>query len=263
MMRMKLSVNASTFTVPLRKAIEQSAAMGAEAVQIDVRNQLRPSEISGTGIRQLRHFLAERDLKIESTIFPLRHPLSEMERLDERVAALKAALNWSHELGAEILAVRIGRIPDDSEDPGRIRLRDILNDLASHGSRVGTTLCLTTGSESPLTLGEFLQGITAGLLGLDCDPATLVMNDQNQSDWITRLHERILHVRVRDAIRDIDGIGQEVAFGEGQVNWTEFLDLLDQASYQGWYTVDRTIGERRPVDLARGMIGLRNLQNSR
>lgn len=260
MMRLKLSVNSLVFGQPLKQAAETAASLGAEALQVDARNQLKPSELSDTGVRQLKHFLKERGLTIESVSFPLRSPLIEPERVDARVAAIKDALSWTHRLGAGVLTARIGRIPTDTESRDYATLLEILNDLARHGNRIGTSFCLIPSNDTIEGLKNLFNAVTWGPIALDCDPAALIMGGQDPGDGIRALHDRILHVRIRDAIRDMDGNGQEVAVGRGEVDWEEFLSLLDEAAYRGWMTVDRTQGDAKPLDAGRAIQFLRTLQ---
>ena len=73
------------------------------------------------------------------------------------------------------------------------------------------------------------------------------------------LYESIIHVQVRDAIREVDGSGLEVNVGRGEVAWDEFLVLLDEAGYSGWLTIERTSGDDKQNDVARAANYLRNV----
>ena len=67
---------------------------------------------------------------------------------------------------------------------------------------------------------------------------------------------------VRDAIRDIDAGGLEVALGRGEVEWIEVLPLLDEIEYAGWVTVNRTQGNDLALDAARAVEYLKNVMLS-
>ena len=73
------------------------------------------------------------------------------------------------------------------------------------------------------------------------------------------LRELVAHVIVRDAIRDGDGGGTEVAVGRGEVPWDELLFLLQESDYPGWLTVDRTQGQDRAGDAGRTLKYLQSI----
>jgi sugar phosphate isomerase/epimerase len=73
------------------------------------------------------------------------------------------------------------------------------------------------------------------------------------------LHASVWQVRVRDAVREMDGSGVEVPLGRGEVVWDEFLALVDEIGYRGWLTVDRTAGDDKLHDAARAIQYLRRV----
>jgi sugar phosphate isomerase/epimerase len=85
------------------------------------------------------------------------------------------------------------------------------------------------------------------------------MSGHNPAQAFRALHPWVIHVTARDAIRDVDAGGVETALGRGEVDWVEFLPLLDEIEYAGWVTVNRTQGEDRAGDVARGVEYLKNV----
>ncbi len=57
MPQLKIGVHLPSFRVPLEKAISLAAKVGADAIEIDARHQLRPADLSQTALRQLRKTL--------------------------------------------------------------------------------------------------------------------------------------------------------------------------------------------------------------
>ncbi|MBI3861255.1 MAG: sugar phosphate isomerase/epimerase [Planctomycetia bacterium] len=228
-------------------------------MQFDARSEIKPGELTETGRRQLLHSLSERGLTVASLTFPTRHSFYEEEGLDARVAAAKRALDLAWQLSARVVTARVGKIPADQESRNYRILFDVLGDLARHSNQVGATLAITPTHDSPAALGELLGSIKSGPLAIDFDPAVFVMSGHNPADACRRLHAAILHFTARDAIRDIDAGGLEVAIGRGEVEWVEVLPLLDEIGYSGWVTVDRTQGDDRAGDVARGVQYLKNV----
>lgn len=259
MFPLRMAVPTRAFQEPLKQSIVTASEMGAQGVQFDLRNEVRPGELSETGRKQLLHYLEEMNLRVASTMFPTRRSFYDLEELDTRLAATRQAMELTFQLKASVLAIRVGRVPTEVETEEYQILRQVLNDLARHGNRVGVTLAITPTRDDPARLLQLLTEITQGPVGINFDPATFVMAGQNPSKALEKLQAQLVHVLVRDGIQDMDGSGLEVPVGRGEVEWEEFLALLDEAEYKQWLTVDRTQGNDRPGDIERAMQYLRNV----
>ena len=230
-----------------------------EGVAVDSRSQLKPSDLSETGRRQLLHTLGEQNVSVASLTFPLRRPLHDEEQLDARLAAIKQAMQFAWELKSRVLVCRIGRIVEEAESAEGVRQREVLGELARHGNHVGVTLAITPSGDSRESLGRLLSSIDDGPLGIDFDPAERIMSRQDPIASLRDLHGHVSHVTVRDALRDADGLGQETVIGRGEVDWDELLATIDEMNYDGWLTVDRRAGEDRLGDMTRAVSFLRNV----
>ena len=242
----------------LRDKIPQVAAFGADGVQLDLRYELKPGELSETGRRQFRNLFSEHDLALAPALFPLRRPLIDQEGLEERVAGITAALRFAADLKAPALMVRAGTIPDSETDQLTLFI-EVLNDLARAGDHVGVTFTLTSGREPADKLAELLKSVTAGPIGVNFDPAAAVMTERNPAEEIRLLHDHLNHLRVRDGLRDTDGAGVEVPVGRGEIDWEDLLAVLAEIDFTGWMTPDRTSGEDMAADAARAVSYVRNV----
>ncbi len=258
-MVLRLAVATQSFKQPLRQAIITAAAAGVTGVQLDARTEVRPSDYGETARRQLLHELGERGLKIASLAFPTRHALHAREHLDARLAAVREAMQFAAHLKAPVVIVRVGRIPEDAESPDRVRLREVLDDFARVGNHLGVTLSVAPAAESPTGLAQVLDGIKSGPLGVDFDPATCVLAGRSAADDLRELHRLIAHIQIRDAVRDVDGAGQEVAVGRGEVDWPALLAMITEIDYRGWQTIRRTAGDDAAGDCARAAQFIRNV----
>jgi sugar phosphate isomerase/epimerase len=250
---LRLAVATHCFGQELKAALLLASRSGAGGVQLDARNEAKPSELSATGRRQFAHALAEIGLQLASLDFPLRRPLWDAERLDARIDALKQAMEFAYELKARVVTARLGGLPDESDAAGQSLLKDVLDDLARHGNHVGVTLAIGSGRESPARFLEMLKSVTTGPIGVNFDPAATVMSGTSPSEAFGVLREFVAHVLVRDAIWGADGEGNEVPVGRGEVPWDELLFLLQESDFAGWLTVDRTQGQDRAGDAGRAL----------
>ncbi len=240
MQSLNLGVAAHCLPQPIRMAIRAAVEIEAKALQFDVRNELRPDDLSDSGRRQLLHELEVSGLKISALQFPTRRSLYDLDQLDARVAALKRAMDFAYQLHVPVVTARVGAIPADAESAESKRLVEVLNDLARHGNQIGSTLAITPTRDSAADLKSLFGRITDGLIGLNFDAAVFAMNGRDAVAAFRELHEHVLHVVARDGVRDIDGSGQETTLGRGDVDWPELIVLLSEADYRRWITVDRT-----------------------
>ena len=249
-----LKIAAATFPFGknIRKSIRAVAATGATGVQFDARYELTTSELSSTGRRQLMHYLKEVGLSLASLQFPLRRAIYAQEKLDARLDIIRGAMTFAGLLNSTALTMHIGQLPEENSAEGKLLL-EILQDLATHGNHVGTTLTLTPMGEEPSRLLDYLRRVKTGPLGVNFDPAAYSMSGINSSDAFRELHEFVTQVRGRDGVRDLAGQGVETEFGRGAVDWNELVALIEESRMPGWICVDRTAGEQRGDDIARAV----------
>ncbi|QDU39183.1 Xylose isomerase-like TIM barrel [Maioricimonas rarisocia] len=259
MQTLKIAVATAPFQQPIRQAVQTAAATGASGLQIDARNELKPSELSETGRRQFLHMLSEMQLSVASVTFPLRRPLQEREALDARIAALKQAMEFAFQLKARVLTTRLSDLPDDPDSRDAVTLQEILEDLSRHANHVGVKLAIASGSHDTQALSGLIERSSQGPLGIDFDPASAVMGRRDPAQVLRDLHRHVMHFQIRDALRQVDGPGKEVAVGRGEVSWEEMLAMIDDMNYTGWLTVRRSEGDERAGDSARAVTYLKNV----
>lgn len=251
MHQFRLSVATRCFTQPLRNSIMSAASLNVAGVQFDLRHELAATELTETGRRDLLHQLNEQGLKISGAVFPLQHPLYEPNKIDLRVAALRDAMKFAYSIKANTICFRTGRIPEPDTKERQL-LVEVLEDLARYANHVGTLLAVTPTNDSAESLKTLIDDIKTGPIGLDFDPAHFAMTGRSVIDSLKLLHNLVLHVQLRDGVHGIDG-GQEVAVGEGNVDWIEVMALLGEMDYRGWLTSIRTVGDNRMHDLSRSV----------
>ncbi|MCA9067569.1 MAG: sugar phosphate isomerase/epimerase, partial [Planctomycetaceae bacterium] len=215
--------------------------------------------LSQTGQRQLLHYLEELNIRVASAMFPTRRAFYDMEELEARLAGTRQAMEFAYQLKAQVLTLRVVRVPEEDATEEYQLLRQVVNDLARHANRVGVSLAITPTRDNPTRLLQLLNEVTEGPVGLNYDPAIFVMSGQDPSKILEMFQNHLLHVVVRDGVRDMDGSGLEVPVGRGEVEWDEVLALLHEADYRDWLTVDRTQGNDTPGDIRRALQYLQNV----
>jgi L-ribulose-5-phosphate 3-epimerase len=260
MNRPRIAVRLESLGQPLRRALEAAKRMGVPGVQVDAIGDLDPRTLSATGRREFRNLLRAYNVELTALGCPLRHGLDVPEGLEERIDLLRQAMVLSFDLGPRLTIVEAGRVQEEESNPRRLLQKEALLTLGQHGDRVGAVLALETGLESGPVLRRFLDGFDTGGLGVNLDPANLMMHGFDLYEAIRVLREKVVHVHAKDARQSgASRQAQEVPLGHGDIDWLLFLSTLEEIEYRGWLTIERESGDNRVADISGGVEFLRRL----
>jgi sugar phosphate isomerase/epimerase len=257
---LKIAVQLAALRMPLRKALHTAAQLRASAVEIDARRELRPSQLTATGLRELRNLLDELNLRVAVVSFPTERGYDVEDRLDQRVAATKAAMKMAYELGARVVVNQVGAIPDAAEGQRWNTLLQVLTDLGNYGHHVGALFAAQMGAESGADLARLLAALPADAIGVDLDPGALIVNGFSPLEAIGDLGRQIIHVHARDGVRDLARKrGLEVPLGRGSADFPAILAALEERGYSGYFTVARDHADDPEHELGSAIQYLRNI----
>ena len=100
-------------------------------------------------------------------------------RLDEHWPATRErariAAAMAGEFGIPLVTMHAGFIPHDATDPGRAVVLDRLREIADLFAADGVKLGLETGQESAATLVEALDALDHANVGVNFDPANMIL----------------------------------------------------------------------------------------
>jgi sugar phosphate isomerase/epimerase len=257
---MKLGVALESLGLPVRQGLLEARRLGLAGVQVDAVGDLAPDRLTETGRRELRHLLRSHGLELSALGCPLRHGLDEPTNLEPRIERVRQALALSFDLGARKVIVQAGRVPDDPADRRAATLTESLLALGQFGDRVGAVLALEMGLESGEALKTFLDRLVTGGLGVNYDPANMLINGFDPVANLTPLKDRLVHTHAKDARRaGASRAAQEVPLGHGDIDWMLYLGTLSALEYRGWVVIERETGTNRAADVAAGVSFLRRL----
>jgi sugar phosphate isomerase/epimerase len=257
---MKLGATLESFALPIRRGLFEAQRLGLTGVQVDAVGDLAPDRLSDSGRREFRHLLRSHGLELTALGCPLRHGLDVRANLDARIDRVRQILSLSFDLGARKVIVQAGRVPEKPDDPRAATLTESLLALGQHGDRVGAVLALETGLESGEVLRDFLGRLDTGGLGVNYDPANMLLNGFDPVANLMPLKERIVHTHAKDARRGAaNRAAQEVPLGHGDIDWMLYLSTLSALEYRGWVVIERETGTNRAADVAAGVSFLRRL----
>jgi sugar phosphate isomerase/epimerase len=260
MSAIKIGIRLESLGLPLRRGLQEVVRLGVTGVQFDAVGDLSPAQLSQTGRREVRHLLRAHNVELTALGCPLRRGLDVAEGQEERIDHLRNVMALSFDLGARKVIVQAGHIPDQPEAPAAHLLTEALLALGQHGDRTGTVLALETGLESGEQLARFLDRFETGGLGVNLDPANLLLNGFDPYQSTIALRGKIVHSHAKDArASTASRSSQEVPLGHGDIDWLRFLGTLEEIEYRGWLTIERETGERRVADVAEAVGFLRRL----
>jgi L-ribulose-5-phosphate 3-epimerase len=257
---MKLGVTLESLGLPFRRGLAEARRLGLAGVQVNAAGELAPDRLTETGKRELKHLLRSNGLELTALGCPLRHGLDEPTNLQPRIDRVRQVMSLSFDLGARVTVVAAGAIPTDATDPRAATMRESLLALGQFGDRTGVTLALETGLESGDTVKAFLDALDTGGLGVNYDPANMLVNGFDPIANLTPLKDRIVHTHARDARRvSVSRTATEVPIGHGDIDWMGYLGTLSAMEFRGWVVIERESGSDRLADVAAAANFLRRL----
>jgi predicted dehydrogenase/sugar phosphate isomerase/epimerase len=156
-------------------------------------------------------------------------------------------------LGMRLVTFHAGFLPEGRDDPLRAvmieRLREVIDRFADQGVEVA----FETGQETADTLLEVLADIDRTSVGVNFDPANMILYGMGSPDEaLTTLLRHVRQLHIKDALpTQTPGTwGTEVVVGEGGVDWEALFAALENSSRVD-FMIEREAGDEREADVAR------------
>ena len=171
---------------------------------------------------------------------------------DENWRNIQAVADIAQKLGLKLVTLHAGFLPHESSDPTFKKLHQRITLIADLFAAKHIDLGFETGQETADTLREFLQQLGKPNVGVNFDPANMILYDKGDpiaalrvlGPWLKQCH-------VKDAVKTkVSGTwGEEVTVGSGQVDWRAFFETLEKLGFRGDYAIEREAGEQRVADI--------------
>jgi L-ribulose-5-phosphate 3-epimerase len=175
----------------------------------------------------------------------------------ERVKTLQQAAVLAGKIGVKSITTHVGFIPEFAGDPLYVDTVAALKDVATACLDSGVEFWFETGQETPITLLRTIEDIGTSNLGINLDPANLLMYGKaNPVDALDVFGKWVRGVHAKDGEYPTDGrnLGVEKPMGEGRVNFPVLVPKLKGLGYCGALTIEREIsGEEQVKDIQRAV----------
>jgi len=162
-----------------------------------------------------------------------------------RVDALKKGAEFAAACGVPSITTHAGFIPENPADPLYKGAVEALAEVAQHCKKLGIYFCFETGQETPITLLRVMTDIGTDNLGVNLDPANLLMYGKaNPLDALDILGPYVRGVHAKDGEYPAEPgrLGVEKPLGQGRVNFPVLIPRLKSFGFSGALTIEREIG---------------------
>jgi sugar phosphate isomerase/epimerase len=237
---MYIGVMLDHYHMPVRQAAAAAARAGYQGVQIyTTAGELAPENLSRSGQRELLHLLGGHGLTLSALCADLGGPrFADPATADTRIGQTCRIIEQAAEMHVPVVTAHVGTIPADVDSPTRKLIYEAVDAIGVMADRAGVRFGIETGQEEPAVLAELLAQFNNPALGINYDPANLLMNGFDPIDGVGVFADHIVYVHAKDAIGGKGRQGREVELGQGDVDYPAFLAALDGAGYHGWHTVE-------------------------
>ena len=192
-----------------------------------------------------------------------RDAREERERRTYQVSDFAAAI------GVKSIATHVGFIPEDSNHPDSIAVREMVRRVADHAASHGQTFALETGQEPAHVLMRFLNEVSRPNVGINFDPANMILYGTGDPiAALSALGPLVLSVHAKDGDwppqDQPHALGKERPLGQGAVGIPRFVEKLKEIGFAGPLNIEREAEnqQQRIADIRSAVPYLRKLATS-
>lgn len=263
---MKIGVIPDCFRMPIREGIKKAAELKMEGIQpYATQGDLDPANLSGTGRNDLKSFVSSLGLTISALVGDFGGGgFTDASKVEWRIGRTKEVVDLAVDLGVSVVTTHIGTVPDDENAPAWKLMAESLPEVGTYAYNKGVFLATETGPETAVLLKKLLDAIGNPGLRANYDPANLVMVvGDDPVKGVYTLKDYIVHTHAKDGVKLDAEPGQrkwkEMPLGEGKVDFPEYLKALKDIGYDGFFTIEREVGDKPEADIVKARDFLRDL----
>ena len=274
-----IGVIVDSFRTDIPTAVKKAADCGAQGIQVyATRGAMAPENLVGSARREFLNLVKDNGLVISALCGDLGgggfvHP----EQNPEKIEKSKRILDLAKELETDVVTTHIGVVPEDKNHDRYKIMQEACHELAEYADSIDAHFAIETGPETSATLKSFLDGLGSTGVGVNLDPANLVMvTGDSPVTAVHNLKKYIVHTHAKDGKQlfykdpeivygmkpDVIVTGNsfiEVPLGEGSVPFPEYLAALEEIGYNGFLTIEREVGDDPEKDIRAAVQFLKGL----
>ncbi len=266
MFKFPIGVIIDSFRLPIPEAIKKAKEIGATGLQVySTSGELAPENMTEEKIAEFNKMVADAGLEVSALVGDIGG-FAIVENNEANVEKSKRIMDLALKLNCNVVTTHIGVIPEDKNDPMYRVYQDVCNELGAYGDKIGAHFAIETGPETSQTLFDFLESLDSKGVGVNYDPANLVMvTGDDPVAGVHILKDYIFHTHAKDGVRhkpvdphavyhggtnlDMDQYFEEVPLGQGAVDWPNYLKALEDIGYRSFLTIERETGDQPIEDI--------------
>lgn len=151
---------------------------------------------------------------------------------------------WAKSLGIDELVTHVGFVPEDRQSAEYIEFIRDLHEFVRFLDAMGMWLNFETGQETVEVLGNMIEDLDMPNLGINLDPANLLIYDVDGPDvLVSQLGRYVRHLHCKDAVRPTEPgkRGRETPLGQGDTDFVNVLKSLLDMGFRGPLIIEREI----------------------
>lgn len=261
------------------EAVKKAASLGANGIQVYAsRGPMAPENLSKEKRKEYLKLVKDSGMVISALCGDLGGGgFTVRENNPWKIEKSKEILEMAKELETDIVTTHIGVVPEDKNSDRYKIMQEACFTLAEYADKLNAHFAVETGPETSATLKGFLDSLGSKGVGVNLDPANLVMvTGDDPVGAVYNLREYIVHTHAKDGkqlfFRDPDiiyGLKQdvivtdesflEVPLGEGSVDFPAYLKALEDIGFKGFLTIEREVGDDPALDIAKAVAFLKEV----
>ncbi len=273
MYQFPIGVVVESFRKEIHEAIKEASKLGLQGIQMyATRDEFAPENFTSERRRELLQFAKDNGVKFSAICGDFGHGFMTVESNKIYVERSKRVVDLALEMETNIITTHIGVVPSDKNHERYKIMQEACASLAEYADQMNAHFAVETGPETSAVLGDFLDSLGSRGVGVNLDPANLVMvTGDDPVKAVYRLKDYIVHTHAKDGIKlqdlnseiiysvipmpeDMEKITafRELPLGEGSVDFPAYLKALEDIGFKGFLTIEREAGENpaRDIDLA-------------
>lgn len=267
MSQFKIGVMSDGFRLGPIEGVKKASEIGADGVQVyTVSGEMSPESMDVDKRAAFRALCEEQGVAISALCGDMGGGFRCADENPDKIERSKRIVDLAVDLGTAVVTTHIGVVPEDPSDPAYDIMLLACREIADYGASKGVTFAIETGPEKATILKSFLDKIDSKGLGVNLDPANLVMVVADDPVAAVRtLGSYIVHTHAKDGVQlearsseSASAKFKEVPLGEGAVDWDNYLKALREIGYTGFLTIEREVGEDPAADIKKAVAFLKD-----
>lgn len=284
-----IGVMLDSFKLSTKNAIEKAALLGAKGLQMYATSgEYSPESLTPVKRKELLDMVKSNGLIFSALCGDLGHGFGSKDKNPELIEKSKRIMELAKDLETDIITTHIGVIPADKNHERYKIMQEACYTLSRFADSLNGHFAIETGPEIAVTLKEFLDALNSKGVAVNLDPANFVMvTGDDPVKAVYTLRDYIVHTHAKDGRRlkikdpeiiykikedtseeaSYDFLSQdsnqpfiELPLGEGDVNFKDYLNALDEIGYRGFLTIEREVGENPEEDIKNAVIYLNRMK---